>query len=71
MNQVIPVTFLGGLDYRGYEVTYLLYEKQIEHDFIYIEDDYILRLHGLRDLQGFESIVEYLERYEYIADLWC
>ena len=63
------VTFYGTLCEKGYVISYLLIDKRIQHDFV-ITDDFILSVHKIRDIFGYENIAEYLERYQYIADIW-
>lgn len=67
--QSILVTYYGTVCDKGYIISSLLMERRIVHEFVLL-DDFILSLHQIRDISGFDRIRAYLERYEYVADIW-
>ena len=69
-KKIIPVTFFGDLTLRGYEISYLLLDRQIKHDFVIIAGDFLLAIHKIRDIHGYERIRRYLEEYQFVVDLW-
>lgn len=70
VNRIIPVVFYGDVGPRGYDITYLLMERRISHDFVIVDGDFLLSVQEIRDVQGYERIRRYLEEYQYIVDLW-
>lgn len=68
MQQSI-VTFYGTVCSKGYHISYLLLDRKIEHEFV-LTDDFILSIKAIRDIGGYDRISQYLERYEYLVDIW-
>jgi len=63
------VSFFGDLGIRGYRVSYLLVYHTIPHDFVFSTDCFLLSIHRIRDIEGYESICDYLESFQYLWDL--
>ena len=63
------VIFYGTVCSKGYYISYLLLERKIEHEFV-LTDDFILSVKTIRDIGGYDRISQYLERYEYLVDIW-
>ena len=68
MSEIVIVQFFGTLWNKGNYISQLLLERRIIHDFI-LSEDLILSLHSLRDLNGYDRICRYLEKYEYLIDI--
>lgn len=64
------VIFFGDVGSKGYRISQELYSRRIEHSFV-LSDSFLLSVQRMRDVEGYERIITYLERYEYVLDLWC
>lgn len=62
--------FYGDISYRGFVISSLLYERNINHNFINIDGEFILYFLQKREVIGFEAIKDYLEHYKYVFDLF-
>jgi hypothetical protein len=63
--------FYGNTEPLGYKISYLLLSRNIKHDFVLYDKDYVFVLETsskIREFTGFEAIYDYIESYKYIYD---
>ncbi len=70
MIQIKKVWFYGDVSRYGFDISHLLMSKRIKHNFVYIDDYYILDIEKVREITGPEEILYYLNNYKYVFDLY-
>lgn len=69
LTQKREVIFFGGLDSDSFDVSYRLYRLKIAHSFVMYEDNMSLCIVDVRTIEGFERIIDYLDRFIYVLDI--
>jgi|TARA_Y100000034_G_C6909521_1_gene423450 hypothetical protein len=70
LTQLRKVWFYGDLSEYGYKISYILFNNRIKHDFVYMDDYYMLSIEKVIDITGPNNIIKYLNNYEYVFDLY-
>lgn len=71
MNLVYKSFFYGNLDKNGFNISYLLISRKIDHDFLFVENDFIFTVQTsrkMREIVGYRNIYDYINEYRYIFD---
>lgn len=70
MIQTKKVWFYGNISDYGYKISYMLLSQKIKHNFVYVDDYYILSIEKVIDITGPNKILDYLKNYKYVLDLY-
>ncbi len=70
IKQKREVIFYGGIDSKGYSVSQKLYTLKIHHEFVLDEKLIYLQIVDLKTIKGFDPIVNYLDSYRYLLDIY-
>jgi len=69
-HQAKRVWFYGNIVEYGYDISYILLDRKIAHNFVYIDDYYILSIEKVIEITGPKEILFYLKNYKYVSDLY-
>ncbi len=63
------VLYYGGTDNIGFEISYLLMNYKIKHDFIFMPENNIIVVQDICEINGYEDIVKWIISFKYTIDI--